>query len=89
MDDRYSLRFRGPHLLGIEGLAPYEIQDLLDRAEACVDVNRGLVDQRHRLAGRTLLNLFFENSTRTRTSFELAGKRWAPTWSTWRSPPPR
>jgi aspartate carbamoyltransferase catalytic subunit len=75
MDDRYSLRFRGPHLLGIEGLAPYEIQDLLDRAEACVDVNRGLVDQRHRLAGRTLLNLFFENSTRTRTSFELAGKR--------------
>ena len=31
MDDRYSLRFRGPHLLGIEGLAPYEIQDLLDR----------------------------------------------------------
>ena len=63
------------HLLGIEGLTPDEIAFLLDRAETYVSLNRQDVKKRVLLRGRTLINLFFENSTRTRTSFELAGKR--------------
>ncbi len=75
MDDRYSLRFRGPHLLGIEGLAPFEIEHLLDAADAYVEHGRRADKKLGLLRGRTQINLFFESSTRTRTSFELAGKR--------------
>jgi aspartate carbamoyltransferase catalytic subunit len=66
-----------PHrgLLGIAGLAPHEILFLLDEAEQWVELNR----QRHKrvedLAGLTVINAFFENSTRTLLSFEIAGKR--------------
>ncbi|WP_431283556.1 aspartate carbamoyltransferase catalytic subunit [Humitalea sp. 24SJ18S-53] len=63
------------HLLAIEGLHPPEITDLLDLAESYVLLNRSGKTQRDLLRGRTLINLFFEDSTRTRTSFELAGKR--------------
>ncbi len=63
------------HLLGIEGLRPDEITVLLDRSEAYVEQNRQVDKKQNLLRGRTLINLFFENSTRTRTSFELAGKR--------------
>ncbi len=63
------------HLLGIEGLHPHEIAHLLDLAESYVLLNRQGKTQRDLLRGRTLINLFFEDSTRTRTSFELAGKR--------------
>lgn len=63
------------HLLGIEGLSPVEITALLDRAEAYVEQNRQRDKTRDLLHGRTVINLFFEASTRTRTSFELAGKR--------------
>lgn len=63
------------HLLGIEGLFPNEITYLLDRSEAYVDQNRQADKKKTTLRGRTIINLFFENSTRTRTSFELAGKR--------------
>ncbi len=63
------------HLLAIEGLAPPVIEDLLDLAESYVLLNRSGKTQRDVLRGRTLINLFFEDSTRTRTSFELAGKR--------------
>lgn len=63
------------HLIQIEGMAPSDIQLILDTAELYVTRNRA-VDKKHKiLGGRTLINLFFENSTRTRTSFELAGKR--------------
>jgi aspartate carbamoyltransferase catalytic subunit len=62
------------HLLGIEGLGADEISFLIDRAESYVEQNRQ-VDKQALLRGRTIINLFFENSTRTRTSFELAGKR--------------
>jgi aspartate carbamoyltransferase catalytic subunit len=63
------------HLIQIEGMAASDIQKILDTAEAYVERNRA-VDKKHKiLGGRTLINLFFENSTRTRTSFELAGKR--------------
>ncbi len=63
------------HLLGIEGLFPHEISFLLDRSESYVDQNRQADKKKSTLRGRTIINLFFENSTRTRTSFELAGKR--------------
>ena len=63
------------HLIQIEGMAAADIQLILDTAEQYVTRNRA-VDKKHKiLGGRTLINLFFENSTRTRTSFELAGKR--------------
>ena len=63
------------HLLGIEGLSPFEIGYLLDRSEGFVSQNRQADKKKSTLRGRTIINLFFENSTRTRTSFELAGKR--------------
>ena len=63
------------HLLQIEGMHPPEIGALLDLAESYVLLNRSGKTQRDLLRGRTLINLFFEDSTRTRTSFELAGKR--------------
>jgi aspartate carbamoyltransferase catalytic subunit len=67
--------YRQKHLLAIEGLHPPEIDQLLDLAESYVLLNRSGRTQRDLLRGRTLINLFFEDSTRTRTSFELAGKR--------------
>ena len=70
-----ALRFRHRHLLGIEGLSREEITLLLDLAQAYVDQNRRADKKLSTLRGRTVINLFFETSTRTRTSFELAGKR--------------
>ena len=67
--------YRRKHLLAIEGLHPPEIEQLLDLADSYVLLNRSGKTQRDLLRGRTLINLFFEDSTRTRTSFELAGKR--------------
>ena len=63
------------HLLQIEGLYPPQIAAMLDLAESYVLLNRSGKTQRDLLRGRTLINIFFEDSTRTRTSFELAGKR--------------
>ena len=68
------LRYPHRHLLGIEGLSPAEITWLLDLAESHVDQNRRPDKKLATLRGRTVMNLFFESSTRTRTSFELAGK---------------
>ncbi|MBS7541426.1 aspartate carbamoyltransferase catalytic subunit [Ancylobacter lacus] len=63
------------HLLGIEGLSAEEITGLLDLAEEFVTLNRQVEKKRATLRGRTQINLFFEASTRTQSSFELAGKR--------------
>ena len=63
------------HLLGIEGLRADQISNLLDLADGYVDQNRAVKKTSDLLEGRTVINLFFENSTRTRTSFELAAKR--------------
>ncbi len=63
------------HLLGMEGLSPAEIIAILDLAEDYVAQNRQIDKKQSLLRGRTQINLFFESSTRTRTSFELAGKR--------------
>jgi aspartate carbamoyltransferase catalytic subunit len=65
----------GRHLLAIEGMHPPQIAALLDLAESYALLNRSGKTPRDRLRGRTLINLFYEASTRTRTSFELAGKR--------------
>ena len=63
------------HLLGIEGLKEAEITQILDLADQYVDQNRRTNKKKDLLEGLTQINLFFENSTRTRMSFELAGKR--------------
>src|SRR5580700_6851880 len=63
------------HLLGIEGLSAPEVTALLDLAETYVALNRSAEKKTGLLKGRTLINLFFEASTRTQSSFELAGKR--------------
>ena len=63
------------HLLGIEGLSSDEIVGLLDLSEEFVTLNRQIEKKRTSLRGRTQINLFFESSTRTQSSFELAGKR--------------
>src|SRR5690348_18164328 len=63
------------HLLGIEGLSHEQIVGLLDLAEEFVELNRQVEKQRASLCGRTQINLFFESSARTQSSFELAGKR--------------
>jgi aspartate carbamoyltransferase catalytic subunit len=68
-------RFGHRHLLGIEGLTPDDITHVLDLADGYVELNRQAEKKNARLRGRTLINCFFENSTRTRTSFEVAGKR--------------
>jgi aspartate carbamoyltransferase catalytic subunit len=69
------MRLPTRHLLGIENLHPRDISALLDLAESYALLNRSGKTRRDVLRGRTLINLFFEDSTRTRTSFELAGKR--------------
>jgi aspartate carbamoyltransferase catalytic subunit len=63
------------HLLGIDGLSRDDVYMILDLAEQYAAKNREKDKKHPILKGRTLINLFFENSTRTRTSFELAGKR--------------
>jgi aspartate carbamoyltransferase catalytic subunit len=64
-----------PHLLAVNDLSPREIPLLLDLADTYVEVNRN-ADKRHAiLSGLTQVNLFFEASTRTQSSFEIAGKR--------------
>jgi aspartate carbamoyltransferase catalytic subunit len=63
------------HLLGIQGLSVGEITRLLDLAEEYVALGRAKDKKVALLKGRTVINLFFEPSTRTQSSFELAGKR--------------
>jgi aspartate carbamoyltransferase catalytic subunit len=63
------------HLLGIEDLSVEEIVGLLDLADTYVELNRAPEKKTSLLKGRTLINLFYEASTRTQSSFELAGKR--------------
>jgi aspartate carbamoyltransferase catalytic subunit len=72
MDD---IIFPYQHILGIEGMGPEAISTILDLSESYVDLNRQRDKKRSDLRGRTVINVFFESSTRTRTSFELAGKR--------------
>ena len=70
-----NFSFPHRHLLGIEGLSPAEITGLLDLSEEATKLSRQIDKKCDDLRGRTLINLFFEASTRTQSSFELAGKR--------------
>ena len=70
-----AMAFTQRHLLGIEALEPLEITTLLDRADIYAEQNRSGGPTEAPLAGLTQVNMFFENSTRTQSSFELAGKR--------------
>ncbi len=63
------------HLIGIKGLSPIDIGTLLDKAEEAIAFNRSREKKNSVLRGLTQINLFFEASTRTQASFELAGKR--------------
>jgi aspartate carbamoyltransferase catalytic subunit len=65
----------GQHLLGIEEMSSREIEAILDLSDRYVEVNRQIEKRRDVLSGRTQINLFFEASTRTQSSFEIAGKR--------------
>ena len=76
--DRYpagSAAFPHRNLTELAGLAPWELLYLLDEAEQWVELNRQPHKRDDRLAGLTIINAFFENSTRTLLSFEIAGKR--------------
>ncbi len=75
MLDRSTFHFPHRHLLSVEGLTRPEILGLLDLAEQAAGISREVQKRRESLKGRTLVNLFFESSTRTQSSFELAGKR--------------
>ena len=67
------------HLLDLEGLSGREIEVILDRAEEFIEVSQRRRKKLTDLKGKVIVNLFFEPSTRTRTSFNLAAKRRAPT----------
>src|SRR5256714_14118703 len=69
------MNFSLKHLLGIRELSADQITHLLDTAESFRDVSKREIKKVPALRGRTVINLFFEPSTRTRTSFEIAAKR--------------
>ena len=70
----------GRDLLGIEDLSRDDIELILDTAEQMQEIGTREVKKVPTLRGRTLINLFFEPSTRTLASFEIAGKRLAARW---------
>jgi aspartate carbamoyltransferase catalytic subunit len=71
-----NLSFPHRHLLGIEGLSRDQITALLDLSEEAAKLSRQIAKKRDDLRGRTLINLFFEASTRTQSS---PASGWAPT----------
>jgi aspartate carbamoyltransferase catalytic subunit len=70
-----AARWTRKHLLGLEDLSPEEILAILDTAESFSEISKRDRKKVPALQGRIVFNLFFENSTRTRTSFSLAAKR--------------
>jgi aspartate carbamoyltransferase catalytic subunit len=65
----------GPHLLSVSDLTEESIRGILDTAESFLDLGQQTVKKVPVLRGKTLVNLFYESSTRTRSSFEIAAKR--------------
>src|SRR4030095_11890167 len=74
-DEPAASQLRSRHLLGIAGLDASEITLILDTAEAMKEIGGRAIKKVPTLRGRTVVNLFFEPSTRTRTSFEISEKR--------------
>ncbi|MFW6160364.1 MAG: aspartate carbamoyltransferase catalytic subunit [Acidobacteriota bacterium] len=69
------MAFRHKHLLGIEELSPSDILTILETADSFLEVSKREIKKVPILRGKTIVNLFFEPSTRTRSSFELSSKR--------------
>lgn len=69
------MSFNPKHILGIKDLTAEEINFILDTADSFKEINTRNIKKVPTLRGKTIVNLFFEASTRTRTSFEIAGKR--------------
>ena len=69
------MSFNPKHILGINGLSAEDLTFILDTAESFKEINTREIKKVPTLRGKTIVNLFFEASTRTRTSFEVAGKR--------------
>ncbi|NBC14809.1 MAG: aspartate carbamoyltransferase catalytic subunit [Gammaproteobacteria bacterium] len=67
--------FSGPHLLGLSGLHRLDLESILDLADHYAQLSRAERRGPPRLKDRTVINLFFENSTRTMSSFEIAARR--------------
>ena len=72
---KQAVKYEKKHLLGIQDLSIPEIVDILNESQAFVELNRKQEKKLDLLKGKTQINLFFESSTRTLSSFELAGKR--------------
>ena len=70
-----SVSFRGRDLLDVESLSAQDIRHILDAVPSFKEVSERDIKKVPTLRGKTVINLFFEPSTRTRTSFEIAGKR--------------
>jgi len=73
IDAEYA--FKGPHLIGLMGLNPLQLTSILDRADHYAELARAGRRGEPLLRNKTVINLFFENSTRTMSSFEIAAKR--------------
>ncbi|TRO83865.1 aspartate carbamoyltransferase catalytic subunit [Trichloromonas acetexigens] len=69
------MSFRHKHILGTEQLSREDIELILDTADSLKEINSREIKKVPTLRGKTIVNLFYEASTRTRTSFEIAGKR--------------
>jgi aspartate carbamoyltransferase catalytic subunit len=69
------MSFRHKHILGTEQLSKEDIELILDTADSFKEINSREIKKVPTLRGKTIVNLFYEASTRTRTSFEIAGKR--------------
>ncbi len=74
-DTKKAIKNSPKHLLGIQDLKVTEIKHILNEAQQFIDLNRSKNKKLDILKGKTQINLFFEPSTRTQSSFELAGKR--------------
>ena len=74
-DTKKAIKNSPKHLLGIQDLKVSEIKHILNEAQQFIDLNRSKNKKSDILKGKTQINLFFEPSTRTQSSFELAGKR--------------
>ncbi len=75
IDTKKAIKNSSKHLLGIQDLKVSEIEHILNEAQQFIDLNRSKNKKSDILKGKTQINLFFEPSTRTQSSFELAGKR--------------
>ena len=73
--EQSDYEFTGPHLLGLMGLNPLQLTSILDRADQYAELARAGERGAPLLRNKTVINLFFENSTRTMSSFEIAAKR--------------